>query len=171
MNFIPIIMVVTFSIAYHVGQKSTPSGLNPMVALIVTYLTASVVSIIAYFLFIPKEGAIGMIASLKQVNWASYVLGFAVVGLELGYLLAYRAGWNITLTSLISNSLVALLLIPVGMFFFKESLSANTVSCSVFRVCSLFLNSLPKGVSYEKIHYRRRLLGGLSRSENWHRPG
>jgi len=141
MNFLPIIMAVTFSIAYHVGQKSTPSGLNPMVALIVTYLTASVVSIIAYFLFIPKEGAIGILSSLKQVNWASYVLGFAVVGLELGYLLAYRAGWNITLTSLISNSLVALLLIPVGMFFFKESLSTNTVIGILLCLSGLFFIS------------------------------
>lgn len=141
MNFLPIIMAVTFSIAYHVGQKSTPSGLNPMVALIVTYLTASVVSIIAYFLFIPKEGAIGIIASLKQVNWASYVLGFAVVGLELGYLLAYRAGWNITLTSLISNSLVALLLIPVGMFLFKEALSTNTVIGILLCLSGLFFIS------------------------------
>jgi multidrug transporter EmrE-like cation transporter len=48
----------------------------------------------------------------------------AIVGLEVGFMLAYRAGWNITLAGLVSSTTVSLLLIPVGLLFFRESLTA-----------------------------------------------
>jgi len=43
--------------------------------------------------------------------------------LELGFLLAYRAGWKISLGPLVSNVAVAILLIPVGLLLFREKIS------------------------------------------------
>lgn len=126
-KFIPIVMVVLSSICYHISQKSTPSGLSPIVALIVTYVTASIISIISYFIFVPKSDFMGLMETIKATNCASFMLGFAVVGLELGFLLAYRAGWNISSASLLSNTLVALMLIPIGLSFFKETISLTSV--------------------------------------------
>jgi len=104
------------------SQKATPNVLHPIVALIVTYVCASVVSIVAFFMFVPKTN---LIEAVKDANWSSYVLGFAVVGLELGYLLAYRAGWHISTMSLLANTLVALLLIPIGIMLYKESITLH----------------------------------------------
>jgi drug/metabolite transporter (DMT)-like permease len=59
---------------------------------------------------------------VRKVGWPSVALGAVIVGLELGFLLAYRAGWNLSLASLVSNTTVALLLIPVGLLLFKEEL-------------------------------------------------
>ncbi len=126
-KFVPIIMVVLSSLCYHISQKSTPSGLNPIVALIVTYVMASVVSIVSYFIFVPKSNLGSLAEAIGTANWASILLGFAVVGLELGFLLAYRAGWNISSAGLLSNTLVALMLIPVGLLFFKETISINSI--------------------------------------------
>ena len=126
-KFVPIIMVVLSSLRYHISQKSTPSGLNPIVALIVTYVMASVVSIVSYFIFVPKSNLGTLAEAIGTANWASILLGFAVVGLELGFLLAYRAGWNISSAGLLSNTLVALMLIPVGLLFFKETISINSI--------------------------------------------
>lgn len=137
LKFIPIVMVVLSSICYHVSQKSTPSGLSPIVALIVTYVTASIVSIISYFVFVPKSDFVGLMEAVKTANWASFLLGFAVVGLELGFLLAYRAGWNISSASLLSNTLVALMLIPIGLLFFKETISLTSVMGVVICITGL----------------------------------
>ncbi|MHB1394805.1 MAG: EamA family transporter [Clostridia bacterium] len=141
MKFIPIALVVLSSVCYHVSQKSTPSGLNPIVALIVTYVTASVVSILSYFVFVPKSDLVGLLEAIKNANWASLLLGFAVVGLELGFLLAYRAGWNISIAGLLSNTLVALMLIPVGLLLFKETISLTSVIGVVICITGLIFVS------------------------------
>jgi uncharacterized membrane protein len=141
MKFIPIALVVLSSVCYHVSQKSTPSGLNSIVALIVTYVTASVVSILSYFVFVPKSDLVGLLEAIKNANWASLLLGFAVVGLELGFLLAYRAGWNISIAGLLSNTLVALMLIPVGLLLFKETISLTSVIGVVICITGLIFVS------------------------------
>jgi len=37
------------------------------------------------------------------LNWTSFALAFAIAGVEIGFLLAYRAGWNISLGAIASN--------------------------------------------------------------------
>ncbi len=64
---------------------------------------------------------------LNRVGWASYALGFALVGLELGFLLAYRAGWKISFAALVSNIAVTLVLIPIGILAYREGLTSSKV--------------------------------------------
>ena len=42
-------------------------------------------------------------------------MGIAIVAVELGVLLAYRAGWRMSVASLTVNSALALVLVPVGV--------------------------------------------------------
>jgi len=81
------------------------------------------------------------VASLKATNWASLLLGFAVVGFELGFLLAYRMGWNISVAGLLSNTLVALFLIPIGFVLFRENISLTGISGVLLCIASLILIS------------------------------
>jgi len=138
MQYFPILLVVLSNSCYHLCQKSTPSSLNPIAALIVTYACALIVSIVAFFIFVPKTN---LMESIRVVNWASILLGFAVVGLELGFLLAYRSGWNISIAGLLANTLVALILIPVGLLFYKESLSIINISGVLLCMIGLLLIS------------------------------
>ncbi|MFA9396820.1 MAG: hypothetical protein ACERKV_00945 [Clostridiaceae bacterium] len=137
-RYLPIIMVVLSSLCYHISQKSIPTGINPIVSLIVTYFVATVISIIFFVAFVPETS---LIESVKTTNWASILLGFAIVGLEMGYLLSYRVGWNISVASLLSNTLVALLLIPIGYYFFKDSISISSISGVVLCIAGLILIS------------------------------
>jgi drug/metabolite transporter (DMT)-like permease len=57
------------------------------------------------------------------VNFSSVLLAVAVVGIEIGYLLSYRAGGQISRVSLVVNTTVALLLLPVGVLLFSEKIS------------------------------------------------
>ena len=63
--------------------------------------------------------------SLKELNWTSVALGIAIVGLEFGTLMAYRAGWDISVGSLVANILLAIMLIPVGILFYQEGFALN----------------------------------------------
>ena len=115
--YFSIALTVLANLFYHVFQKSISATVNPIVSLIITYLTALVIS----FLVLPFYPAkAGITDTLKELNWASFALGFAIIGLEMGFLLAYRAGWNISLAAVISNVAVTLLLIPIGLLFFRE---------------------------------------------------
>jgi uncharacterized membrane protein len=113
-------LAVFSTLLYHITQKLTPGNANPALALIVTYITSLVLCVLL-LIFTPPQN--GFKAALSQLNWASFGLAFAIVGLEVGFLLAYRAGWNISLVALVVNVSGTLLLIPIGLAFFKEKLS------------------------------------------------
>jgi multidrug transporter EmrE-like cation transporter len=59
--------------------------------------------------------------------------------LELGFLLAYRAGWVISLAALVTIATVALLLLPVGLAFFRERLNAVNVLGAALSLAGLVL--------------------------------
>ncbi len=117
-----IVLIVGSNIVYNISQKSTPANANPFTALLVTYMTAGLLTGIAMLFF---RGYEGFLRSFGQLNWTSAVLGISIVGLELGYLMAYRAGWNISVGSLVANITLALALIPVGIFMYQEGFGLN----------------------------------------------
>ncbi|HEY8348552.1 MAG TPA: EamA family transporter [Clostridiales bacterium] len=131
-----IIMIVASNTMYHICQKSTPERVNPFVALLVTYATAIIMTAVTLIFYKPEKG---LIESIKQLNWTSIVLGISIVGLELGYLLAYRAGWNISVGSLVANILLALVLIPIGIILYHEKFELSKVIGSVFCIVGLIL--------------------------------
>jgi uncharacterized membrane protein len=114
-------LAVISNLFYHLAQKLTPAGANPALAIVVTYLVAMGVSVVVLAWFYPLQGGLG--PALRQLNWASVALGVAIVGIELGFLLAYRAGGNISLAQIVVSASITLILIPVGLAFFKEKLS------------------------------------------------
>lgn len=131
-----IFLVVASNTMYHICQKSTPEQANPFAALLVTYATATAITAVTLFFYKPENG---LIESIKQLNWTSIVLGISIVGLELGYLLAYRAGWNISVGSLVASILLALVLIPIGIMLYHEKFELTKVIGSVFCIVGLIL--------------------------------
>jgi len=131
-------LTIASNVVYHVFQKQIPGGINPMVSLIVTYLTAAAVCL-AIFPFYPSDMPLG--ESIKKLNWASALVGISIIGLELGFLLAYRAGWNISLAAAVSNVTVTILLVPIGLMLFKEKLTAtNAIGVAVCIVGLILIN-------------------------------
>lgn len=119
-----IVLVVGSNMLYHICQKSTPAKVNPFVALLATYVVAAVVCAVVLLFYKTEEN---VIQSVKSLNWSSLALGVAIVGLELGFLLAYRAGWDISIGSLVANICLTALLVPVGIYFYKEGFNGSKV--------------------------------------------
>lgn len=136
--YLTITLTIVSSILYHVFLKVTPVNVNPMFALTITYFTAAIVTLASYP-FYPVDKAIPFLHNFKDLNWVSFALGVAIVGLEVGTLVAYRVGWNISLFNIVASTTVSVLLIPVGLLFFKESLSATTIMGVIFCLLGLVL--------------------------------
>ena len=133
---LPMVLVVFSSLVYNLCQKATPQNVNPFSALLITYLTAALLTVVAALLYRADEG---FWASFSKLNWTSFVLGVSIVGLEAGYLLAYRAGWNLGVSSLVANTIMALLLIPIGIIVFQEGFSLYKAAGIVLCIGGLIL--------------------------------
>ncbi len=118
--FFSIMLAVCSTALYHFSQKQIPAGVNPVVSVIVTYVLSLILCFLLLYFLPPKDG---ILQAVKQLNWASYVLALPLVGLEVGFLLVYRSGWNIGLAAVLVNVAASLILIPVALLVFKDELS------------------------------------------------
>ena len=131
-----ITLAVISSASYHVILKLAPSDANPALSLLAAYLGAGVLTFLLFLIF-PLEK--GLLDSLKQLNWASYALAFALVGLEASFLLAYRAGWDVSVAGILVNVAAGLLVIPIGLLFLKEDLSTTNLIGIVVCIVGLIM--------------------------------
>ncbi len=99
-------LTVVSNIAYHYCQKGISGQVNPVVSLLATYHTALVLTLIASFFVGAGGEGMWTAAAWSRLNWASFALGFAAAGLELGFLLVYRAGWKLSMAAIYSNVVV-----------------------------------------------------------------
>ena len=120
----PILIVVLSNTFYNICMKSMPGDVNPFGALMVTYLIASIISAIV-FVFMVKPSNVAL--ELSKINLTSVILALAIVGLEIGYVFVYRAGWTVSTASVVANISLACVLIFVGYFLYKENVSINQI--------------------------------------------
>lgn len=113
----PIVLVIISNVVYNITTKNTPHHVNSFLSLAITYIVGAIISMILYFCTV---SSIDIITELRRLNWTTYILGFAIIGLETGYIYLYRAGWNISTGSLVANITLAVILLFVGIIFYKE---------------------------------------------------
>lgn len=105
-------------------MKSMPSDVNPFGALMVTYFVAAIISAIV-FAFAVGPSNLGV--EISKINWTSIILAIAIVGLEVGYVFVYRAGWTVSTATVVANIGLACVLIVVGYFLYRENVSINQI--------------------------------------------
>jgi len=120
----PITLVVFSNVIYQICAKSVPNSISPFASLTVTYVVGALSSVAMYFI-LEKQGNI--IKEFAKLNWAPYVLGLVVVGLEVGFIYAYKAGWKIGTASIVQSSFLAVILLFVGLLLYNEALTWNKV--------------------------------------------
>ncbi len=132
----PIALVVLSNVFYNVCSKETPAKINPFAALTVTYVIGAAFSALMYFA-LNRGGS--LFREYQSINWSSFVLGFAVVGLEAGSIYMYKAGWNVSSGQLVYSSILAVCLILVGVFAYHETISPTKVVGILVCMLGLFL--------------------------------
>ena len=89
----PILLVVLSNTLYQICAKSVPGEIHPLAAVTVTYLVGAVSTVVLY-LILNRGG--NLLEEYSHLNWASFVLGVVIVGLEVGTIYAYKNGWAVS---------------------------------------------------------------------------
>ena len=120
----PIALVVLSNVMYQICAKSVPNEMNPFASLTVTYLVGAVAS--GVMLFALNKDA-NLLKEYSNVNWAPFVLGIVIVGLEVGWIYAYKAGWQVSTGFVVQSAFLAVLLLFVGFLLYHEALTWNKI--------------------------------------------
>lgn len=134
--YIPVLIVVLSNTIYHICSKSTPEGINTFASLTITYVVGAIVSLALYFIT-KKDG--NLLVEYRQLNWASFGLGVAIVGLEAGFLLMYKAGWSVSTAQIVTSAVLAIVLIIVGYAMFHEAITWQKVVGVLVCLAGLYL--------------------------------
>jgi len=126
-------IAVLGSLTYHLAIKQAPANLNPFFALAVVYALALVLCLIGLAFY--PDGS----RALRDLRPSVAFVALGVVGIEVGFLLAYRAGWNVGYASLLVNAIGALVLLPIAIYWFKEGVSAAKLGGAALCLAGLAL--------------------------------
>lgn len=122
--------------SYHIFQKSVSTSINPLLAICMAYATGLLFGIV---LLLASGNAASALQTVLQANWAVYAIGISVFIMEIGFLLSYRNGMSMSTGVTVCNAIVILLLVPVGIYFFREQLHYSTLVGIFCCVCGLLL--------------------------------
>ncbi len=131
----PIALVVVSNIVYQICAKSVPHDMNPLASLTITYVIAAILTVILYLL-LNKDA--NLIKEYTHTNWAPFALGVVVVGLEVGFIYAYKAGWAVSTASVMQSSFLAVALVIVGYLLYNETINKNKVIGTLICLVGLY---------------------------------
>jgi drug/metabolite transporter (DMT)-like permease len=140
--YFPIVILVVTNVLYHVSQKGMPEKANPAAALTIAYAFALLASLLLFVVFPPTDG---WRETFLTPGWRAASLGIAAAGIEVGFLMAYRAGWPIGSTALFANVSLTLVLIPIGALWIGETITVWNALGIVLAIVGLRLMSLQGG--------------------------
>ncbi|MBQ9581468.1 MAG: hypothetical protein IJR21_03780, partial [Synergistaceae bacterium] len=75
-KLLPVIMIVAANIFYDISTKAVPGNINKFCALIITYLTAAIISAILFLYEIKLDDAL---TEFSKINWAPFVLAASII--------------------------------------------------------------------------------------------
>lgn len=136
--WVPVILTVSGGVLYHLSQKSVPKSLNPLLVLLTAYTAAFLLCLLVAVALPSKDSAL---TAVKEINWAVVGIGAGAALIEIGFLLMYRSGWEISVANILVNVMITLILIPAGLLVFREHLSKWNLLGIVFCLIGLFLIS------------------------------
>lgn len=122
-HYIPLLIVILSNIGYHLLSKKSSSGFSPFLGLTATYGVACLVSVCLSW--ITRDTAKNGIHS--GINLYNILMGVVIVGVEGGYILMYRTGWEISKASLTASICIAFVLAIIGLFWYREILDIKKI--------------------------------------------
>lgn len=126
---LPFIVTILGQVIYHIAAKQAITVKSPFELAAVAYTFGIIITCIIG-IYTKQFSVIGLLQPQNLLFGAS--LGVGIVLIEIGYIFAYRFGLSISIGSISSIAITTLILIPISMLLFSESLS-------IIRVIGIFL--------------------------------
>ena len=132
----PIVLIVASNILYQICAKSVPKDMDVMASMTVTYLVGAVCSGLMFF---AMNRTPHLLQVCSKLNAAPILLGISVVGLEVGYIYAYKVGWPVSIASTVQSAFLAVALIFVGALLYNETITPQKVIGVIICLAGLYL--------------------------------
>lgn len=133
----PMLLILVSFVTYHLVTKGLRADINPFLFLMPVYAVALAVS--AALAFLPGMTPTGGTGLASRDLMLALLLGLALVGIEAGFILAYRAGWAVSLAPTVANVAVALVLLPIALLVLREKVSLVNLAGLGLAVLGLIL--------------------------------
>ena len=134
----PMALLILSNTVYQICAKSVPEDMHPLASLTATYLVGAAASLALYYLLSPGGN---ILAEYRRLNWAPLILGLVIVGLEVGWIYAYKAGWPVSTAFIVQSAFLAVALLAVGYFLYHENLTWNkTLGVIICLIGLVFIN-------------------------------
>lgn len=128
----PILIMLVARFVYMLVQKVTPLEIDPFASVMVAYASCLFCTGVALVFSVRGKG-IG--ASFKKVNWTAAAFGACLVLLDVSTLWLFRAGWDLSLGTLLMYVLQAIALVAIGCAFYRERITlargAGVAACII----------------------------------------
>lgn len=131
----PIALLVISNVVYQICAKSVPKDMDAMASMTITYLVGAVCSAMMFYMM-NKNGS--LLQEYGKMNIAPVLLGISVVGLEIGFIYAYKIGWPVSTASIVQSAFLALALLFVGALLYHEAITFNKVIGVVICLIGLY---------------------------------
>ena len=119
-RIITLLLLLAALVGYQLAQRTMPAGANPFAVVAVAYF----IGLIACAVLAPQFGRPLVMTDLRLFQRGSiWLLAASIVGIEIGYLLTYRAGWTLAVTTGVTYAASTVLLTIIGAAYFSEGIS------------------------------------------------
>jgi drug/metabolite transporter (DMT)-like permease len=134
MYYFSISLVIISNIFYSFFQSIIPNNANPAIAMCCMYIAGGLVALIFYIKNNNKF-------RIKRHHFWTRIALFALVNMltDLGFLLAFRTGWELGTFNVIANISILIILAVVGIFLYKERLSTMNIFGIIIGIIGLYL--------------------------------
>lgn len=116
-KYIPLVIATFSGVIYHISSKQISNSVNPFFSLAVTYGLAAILCLFC-FCISGKGGK--LCEQIGYARWSTYLLGISLPCLEFGWIMVYKAGWEISVSTVVYNTILALILFTIGILGYKE---------------------------------------------------
>ena len=120
MFYTSALVAILGAVGYQYFIKRVPEEINPIISVMGMYIAVLALGIILLPL-IPPTG--GFLKHVRQLSWIQIALAVSVMMIELGFLLMYRAGWDLSMGNLITGIFVNITLVGLGVTLLGEKIS------------------------------------------------
>ncbi len=120
MFYLTAVLTILGGLGYQFLVKRVPIHLNPIVNVVSVYLVVIALCLALLPLFPIKDG---LMQHVRQLSWLQIGLAISVVFIELGFLLMYRHGWNLSTGNLVTGVFINVILAAIGIWLLGEKLN------------------------------------------------
>lgn len=136
---LPVALTVCSSAIYHFMLKQA-SGKSPFLILFWSYMIAAIVCLALIFF---NEQQLKFSIPFKDRPYLPFVLALALIGIEFGYLTAYKTGGKIGQVSMMTQMVSLIFMLVLGLILMKEPMTFKKAFGAVSAIFSFFLLSRP----------------------------